>query len=341
MLMSGRFSPGQDTTFDEYYQKYLLPRWTAPDDIAKLPAYRKELRNSHFGRKSAAADVHDHLNRLVLNFMKDLVAGSYHPAVQVNAMLMIGELNSVEQPPTPLPEALPLLTAALASSNVSDAVRAAALVGIQRHAAAGISDADARRSLTNALLKLVNSDLPSGTASAGRQWILAQAIQALASLESPGEGNVVYQAILKTVGNEKRSIATRDVAASALGQLNYSGANGIQPSEAAIALGQLVRDACADELNRSKSRKPAAPISRPRMQQCLIAVRTALEGDGEPNHNGIASLAKSADQKTPVDQLKKLVDNMSERLEKSHEDDDLTDSVDKLQADLESWLKKG
>ena len=67
--------------------------------------------------------------------MKQLAAGPYHPAVQVNAMLMIGELNSVEQPPTPLPEALDAMIAAVQDTKLSDAVRVAALVGIERHVA--------------------------------------------------------------------------------------------------------------------------------------------------------------------------------------------------------------
>ena len=104
-----------------------------PKNIANLPTFRKELRNSHLGKRSSGTQVHDHLSARVFDFMKNLVAGPFHPAVQVNAMLMIGELNSVEHPPTPSPEALRLLIAAVGNTNLSDAVRAAAMVGIQRH----------------------------------------------------------------------------------------------------------------------------------------------------------------------------------------------------------------
>ena len=45
-----------------------------------------------------------------LDFLKKLVVGDYHPAVKINAMLAIGELNRVEQSgrdaAVPLPEAL-------------------------------------------------------------------------------------------------------------------------------------------------------------------------------------------------------------------------------------------
>ena len=87
--------------------------------------------------------------------MQKLAAGNYHPAVRVNAMLMIGDLNRVEQPPTPLPEALTVMIAAVQSDQLSDAVRATAMVGIKRHVAAGISEEDARKTLTAAMLKIV------------------------------------------------------------------------------------------------------------------------------------------------------------------------------------------
>ena len=177
--MAGKFAPGQQQSFDDYYQKYSLARWTEVKNITNLPAWRKTLRNSHLGKRSAAPEVHDHLNALVLDFMSKLAAGPYHPAVQVNAMLMIGELNSVEQPPTPLPEALDVMIAAVQDTKLSDAVRVAAMVGIQRHVAAGIADAEVRRTLTAALLKLAAADLPAGADRAGREWIRCQSIETL------------------------------------------------------------------------------------------------------------------------------------------------------------------
>ena len=70
-------------------------RWQK--DVTNLPKERKDFRNNHLRNRSGTApDVHDHLNELVLDFMKKLVAGDFHPAVRVNAMLMIGELNRVE-----------------------------------------------------------------------------------------------------------------------------------------------------------------------------------------------------------------------------------------------------
>ncbi len=172
--------------------------------------------------------------------MQKLAAGnSYHPAVRVNAMLMIGELNRVEQPPTPLPEALDVMIAAVQSPKLSDAVRATALVGIKRHVVAGISDEEVRKKLTAALLKVAADDLPAGATRDGREWILRQALEILGRSGSVGENNAVFTLLAKTLSDAKLPLKIRTAAAESLGRLNYSGATGINPADVAAILGQL------------------------------------------------------------------------------------------------------
>ena len=138
-----------------------------------------------------------------------------------------------------MPEALKVLLAAVENGKLPDAVRAAAMVGILRHAEAGIRDEDARRSLTAAMLRLTAEDPPTGPAAPGREWILAQAVETLGLLGSVGEDDAVYKAMLKTVDDGKLRLCTRSIAAESLGQLNYAGAAGIDPSEAAATLGTV------------------------------------------------------------------------------------------------------
>ena len=122
-LMDGKPPAGGWAEFDSYYSDYFLARWSVLGKsdhrpIANLPECRKQVRND---LHRAKGDVHDHLNALVLEFMKAHAAENYHPAVRVNAMLMIGDLNRVE--PTgsaaaiPLPEALTMLLDAVKSSK--------------------------------------------------------------------------------------------------------------------------------------------------------------------------------------------------------------------------------
>src|SRR5208337_282243 len=148
--------------------------------IAKLADLRKELRNNL--QKAKSGEVHDDLNAMALEYMRKLATGNYHPAVQLNAVLMIGDLNKEDVTgtgnPKPLPEALKSLIAVVQDAKNSDAIRAAALVGILRHAAAGITDEDAKTTLTTTILKLGSeTDPPDGGSAVGHDWICGQALE--------------------------------------------------------------------------------------------------------------------------------------------------------------------
>jgi hypothetical protein len=275
----------------------------------------------------------------VLEFMSKLAAGPYHPAVQINAMLMIGELNGVEgPPPIPLPNALDVMLAAVNNTKVSEAVRAVAMVGIQRHVAAKAPDDDTRRTLTAAMLKLAAAD-PAAGAGAGREWILAQALETLGRLGSVGENNAAFKTMLKAVSDAKISFSTRTIAAESLGRLNYAGVAGINPVAAAAVLGQFAIDACTEEIRLTKQTE--YPVSRRRMKQRLGAVLLALNGGDEENPKGIASLAGDKTQQTFVGALQKDIASLTSVLDDNRrKDDDLQDPVEKLRSTLEAWLKK-
>ena len=128
MLTTGKFSAASDQTlFDQYLTEYFLPRWTQYKEwkenwkiISNLQSYRKELHARI--DLARAAEVFDYLNELVLDFMNNLASGDYHPAVRLNAMLMIGELNGFDdktgrKSDVPLPAALNVLLSAVQISN--------------------------------------------------------------------------------------------------------------------------------------------------------------------------------------------------------------------------------
>ena len=145
--------------------------------------------------------------------------------------------------------------------------------------------------------------------------------------------------MLKIVANAKLPFLVRCAAADALGQLDYSSATEINPVETAAALGQLAIDACKDGLETTKD--TASSAFRRRMLRRLDAVLMALGGDDEKAHKAIASLAKEPPQQTFVAGLQKAVKDTIDALDdKSHEKDDMKDTVTTLQKQLEGLLQK-
>ncbi len=372
ILRDGKFpTPDAKDDFDNFYNNYFLSRWSVQEDAKHLVEYRGNL-SSHF-RTAKPGQARDELTRLALDFLKKLVVGDYHPAVRINAMLAIGEINSVEKvgttPAVPLPEALDVMIAAVNSSDSGKfpaGVRAAALVGILRHAWAGIpTNSDAQKKVNDAMLRLAVADVPAGSTPSVHAWMAAQAVETLGALGSVGENSEVFTAMLKLVADAKLPFLARCVAANAMGRLNYSSADGINPVETAAALGRLAADACKDGLVPPKDSASAGkewPATmkytetaafRRRMVRRLDTVLLALGGvEDDRTRQGIASLAKGPPQQAFIAALQKAIKEAVDELDYKkdpHIDlardpnvklDDMQETVAKLQGNLEQILQK-
>lgn len=352
-LREGRFADAQASSdFETYYNDYFLARWTVQENIRHLHKYRQDLA-SHL-RSAAPGQARDALLNLVLEFMKKLIKGNYHPAAKVNAMLAIGELNRSEvvgrTPAMPFPEALDVLLPGVEAGKLSESLHVAAMIGVLRHISAGISSSDVQDRVTKLLLRLATAEVPDSTVLSAQTWIVAQAAEGLGSLGSVGQNNNVFTALMKLVANAKLPYAVRCAAADALGHLDYSQANGINPVDTAVALAQLAADGSSNALDKMKDTK-RIPF-RCRVLHRVIAVRTALAGDEEKNHQGIASLAKEQPQKDFVDALQKVLREAIDALDYKKDPkldlqrnpdpelEDMKETVTKLVKDIDQLLKK-
>lgn len=352
-LRDGNFAdPQAQSDFDSFYTGYFLSRWTDQENIRQLHKYRQELAN-HL-RSAVPGAPRKALLDTALEFLKRLIVGHYHPAVKINAMLAIGELNRVEaigrDPAVPLPEALPVLLTGVESNKLSEGLHLAAMVGVLRHLAAGISNSDAQEKVYQLLRRQVAADLPASPRFSPRAWMVAKAAEGLGSLGIVGDNNQVFTALMKLVANDKLPFPVRCAAADALSHLDYSSANGIQPVDAAAALAQLAVDACKDGLATDKH-TTRIPFRR-RILGRIIPVQLALSGDDSKNHGGIASLAKEPPQKDFVAALQKALKEAIDELDYKdpkadfQKDPDVVElkdmkaTVTKLQNDLEQLLKK-
>ena len=343
ILLASKFNnPPDRPAFDQYYKEYAFPRWTYPQNFVGVNAKTNVHANLRGDLRVAKGEVHDHLVQMTFEFMNSLATGPYHPAAQINAILMIGELNSVEsvgnEPPKPYPDTLPVLLAAMENDKASDALRAAAMVGVVRHVESKIDNADVRKSVTTAMLKQAAVEVASGPEGTGRNWIRGQTVHALGLLGAVGENNEVFNAILKSVGDNGLSFSTRCLAADALGRLDYNGVEGIDIGAATAILGPFIVETCGDEIHLAKESE--RKVFRRRMKECLNVVTIALSGDGNAAHKGIASLAKE-EQATRLTELLKLMKTMVDANldDKSLEEDKLRKAAESFRGSVQEWLK--
>lgn len=251
---TGKHETPQDLdAFDNYFL-YRIAEMTWNANHTLLPKKRAELKRDLISARAAKAqDLHDRANQMLLTELpKIALSDRFHPVVRVNAMLALGMLDKVEPDITstapgkgaePLAAALPVLRQAAIDPQLPEAVRIAALVGIQHHAQLEMA-ATERRPTVDALVGLVKeTQVGPGRSATGMQWMRMSAAQILgtmvdkwADLGSPA----VAEALVGLIGDAQAPLAARCEAAYALGLLDARQLTGPAATAAPAALGNLL-----------------------------------------------------------------------------------------------------
>ena len=356
MLRRGEFLAelGGQETVDNYYKLYALPRWTLADNRTMLPTFRKELAGELKSAKFEPGKpnrVYAHIrDNLILAYLRNFArpwappAQEFSPAVRVNAMLMIGELNEAEpatttELPKPLAAAVPVLREAVEDASQLDAVKIAALDGLLRHVRlGGARDRDEGPRLLKAMLNLVDTPAPpQGRTADGHAWMRSLAADFLGELKWAGSNGEVIKSLAKMVAESDSPLSSRCAAARALGRLNLQGVSGLNPSDIARGLGGLAVDACKAE---------SEPISRRRLKDRLTAVWLGLTGrEWNPDQTsvaGIAGLATAPPHQAFVAGVRQALENVLKPFDDRSKLDDvaLTTKVQETSAALEQAVKK-
>jgi len=150
-------------------------------------------------------------------------------------MLVIGALNAVEYGarvndqkalvPEPLSEALDVLISEYKSPTQIDAVRVAALVGIDRHVKLDLAKPKDRaipvpkkKVILDEMISLLTAAPPAGRTAEGHIWMQRRAIDILAVLNAVGNSSEANAALEKIVADTDAPISLRCTASEALAQ---------------------------------------------------------------------------------------------------------------------------
>jgi HEAT repeat protein len=323
VLKTGTFTDAdEEQKFADFFSKQFFPLVTrldnrqSKDDVGvKLRLYLNRCE------KPEEKKVYDKLVDLTLEFMTKVAKdGQYHPAVRVNAMLVIGEVNS--------PKAVAVLLATLRDKDQIDAVFVAALADLVRLAElvhvprqqSCLSDPAVARPVIERMAQIAGKPIPANDSpqfarADAIRWMRGQAADVLAALESTGPNNEVPPALLTMLDDKDLPIPIRSKAARALAKLKY----GESPYLAALA--KLTRDA----LNSDQ------PADRGRVR---LVAHDVLEG-----LKPFASSTNSNDQES-YDGLKKALDALLKDTESALTPDKLKEAVAKAKDAVEILLKR-
>jgi hypothetical protein len=209
-------------------------------------------------------------------------------------MLIIGSLNQKEPvlganaaPAVPLPAALTArggLLDAVGDVTQHPAVRAAALVGILRHAESNLPQASQGPVLAKvtAILKEKPTDAAAAESLAWMKMRAADVCGALGSATSSGD-------LAAMVVDATLPVNVRCAAAKALGSLKSIDGAALKMPELVAALGNLQLEVCYGELDRALA---DGDVVNPRQIHYQSGcVQTALSGDGK--NGGVSKLIKA------------------------------------------------
>ena len=300
-LRSTVFRTGQLGDNGEQLNTFLrktLTLWTLEPKFGEIAGLRRYLKLNIL-RPLGKAPQQEAFQAAVNSLLPVLESMSkrkdYALVTRFNAMSMLADLNQVENVDTlgrgtivPLPAAFPVLLAAFQAdeADMPDAVRVAALQGLQRHAGGtGFNQQDQLRPIVLAELK--KKTVPSTRSREAHDWVRMLLVRTLAAMEQVGDQSEVVQALLTVVEDaEGESLGLRCEAARAFSTLDFSNQQNTDFARIAKSLGQL-----ALEIMQRQD------TSQRRRRALLDDVRTGLAGPAVDDRGAalpITGLSKAA-----------------------------------------------
>lgn len=167
--------------FDDWC-RFRIAEFTLGKNASQLPEMRKKLkqelqRSKDPARAQAVAKFLAHTREIIAD-------AAYSPTARINAILILGELNKTEPDvrgtgAVPLPEAqvdlLKLIDNKAPVNDISDAMRAAAMIGLERHAAGPMGE-DLKKQLSDQLRGLIALEQPpAGRSAEVQDWLSGRA----------------------------------------------------------------------------------------------------------------------------------------------------------------------
>ena len=246
---------GDSAQIKNFLTKYYIARWTVRANARDLVKYRQELVQD--GASLTGAEQAAFLKEAVSVLKGYAGSNKCYPACRLNAVLAIGELNTVtgdrSTPDTPYAGAIPDLGRMVtASGDVPDYVRYGALIGLVRHAQLGIQDEKLRNGVKTIFARVLDKQYAVDAKLRDEIYdcFTENAIVGLASFKSPEGskgGTGTLDLFRQMIEDKNASIQLRCAAASGIGDMNLDGVQNYDFVGLARSLVMLARDLCIEE----------------------------------------------------------------------------------------------
>lgn len=242
--------------FDRYFNGLAFPLMTQTDEasLEGLGRIRYELLRDIRGTANDSAVRQHVIDELLLPFCTRVMADSgYHPAVRLNAVVMLGSLNRRDgqrnvEPSVPLDTALRALVTLATAQDTPGYLKAAAFAGILRHVnidgqlKESAMDPAVRDQIINMAISLLETTVPAdGTPLTDEQyWLRRQCVQILGAFRVPGADGKILGALKKVLEDEKSPLWISADAVEAIGNMRVNASDQVDVSGVVKLIGSVV-----------------------------------------------------------------------------------------------------
>ncbi|MDR2346987.1 MAG: hypothetical protein LBE18_13080 [Planctomycetaceae bacterium] len=237
-MKQGNVTPSNRTEWNAFFDKYYFARWTVEGNMSFVQNYVRDLIIRDLKESTGNGRVF-FLSKSLETLTKMANDKSLNPAARYNAILAIGQLTSKEaagtDPPVFYEDALKQLIAIHDNNSTPEYLRVGALIGILRHAQAGISNDDYKNNKVPAIfIKTISTNSPVAEQDANERekldWVRIRAFDGLAALKVVNQN--VITVVKDIIKSDLESYEIRCRAVRLMGELNLqSDADKIKQSE--------------------------------------------------------------------------------------------------------------
>ncbi len=356
-LTSESFSDNEKAVFDAFFNDYFLlqfaePRFADPESKISLAELRRGMKGRFFG-SGKKGPVYDHLHDLTFAMMKAIIKARFPDdpkydtvrcnALRYNAMLMIGDLNKEEAPPSggkprPSLDALQYMLTVVDVPKAPEYLRVPALLGIERQATCYAEHPlppDKLQPLVKSMLTLLKQRDPGPNRTAEAQsWLRRMAAQILGLIGSPGVngGDEVATALASEMRDPKNLISLRCACAAAFSEMKFTGSEKINTADVALDMSLLAYEILKQEEVWAEAND--VEPNRRRLKLALGYIADGLVGHGA-KHGIYADLSPPASKES----LKELVKTVYRASKLADTASLSTKDLAKKREDLEKSLK--
>ena len=249
-----------------WYENYVFAQFTHARSMGELATQRLTFVNE-LNTRCPNDGVYQHIvNNIVLPQMQTFITGNFHPAVQYNAMLIVGQVNQqsnynpdqTRRVPVPSTAALGFLVNNIQGGASNDALLLASWVGVLRHVSLNRVTqhipGNQQVAIAMLALNLLNQDATTaGRSLSGHTWLQRRALEVLSAIGR--DNGQILTRIIELVNDDTAPMPLRLSAAKALHFFYYDGRTKVVVAETSKALGLLTIQICRNELARVEQEK--------------------------------------------------------------------------------------